>query len=96
MPHRPPLTAERLAQIWDEYPEPIVLELLREIHRLRATISRANQIRHFLGSNGHGVVPSSVWGCFLRELDAEPCLSDKPTQRQQAMVDKILKRERDI
>ncbi|WP_321866777.1 hypothetical protein [Paraburkholderia tropica] len=73
-----------------------MLELLWEIHRLRATISRANQIRNFLGENGHGAVPSSVWGCFMRELDAEPCLSGKSTQRQQAVVDKILKRPREV
>lgn len=93
MPHRPPLTAERLAQIWDEHPDPVVLELLWEIHRLRATISRANQIRAFLSPNGSGVVPGSVWQCFMRELDAEPCLTDSPTPRQQAMVDRILDRK---
>lgn len=92
MPHRPPLTAERLAQIWDEHPEPVVLELLWEIHRLRATISRANQIRAFLSPSGSGVIPGSVWQCFMRELDAEPCLTDQPTARQQAVVDQIVGR----
>jgi hypothetical protein len=92
MPHRPPLTAARLAQVYDELPHPLVLELLWEIHRLRATISRANQVRHFLGSGGYGTVPSSVWECFERELDAEPCLTDPPTPRQQAVVDAILDR----
>jgi hypothetical protein len=89
VPHRPPLTAERLAQIWDEHPDPVVLELLWEIHRLRATISRADQVRKFMGPNGTHAVPGSVWECFTRELDAEPCLRDEPTPRQQAIVDKI-------
>jgi hypothetical protein len=95
MPHRPPLAAERLAQIWDAHPSPVVLELLWEIHRLRATISRANQIREFLGPNGCGSVPSSVWSCFVRELDAEPCLTDKATPRQQAIVDRVVNRNRE-
>ncbi len=92
VPHRPPLTAARLAQIWDENPDPVVLELLWEIHRLRATISRANQVRNFIGARGHGAVPSSVWECFIRELDTEPCLTDKPTPRQEAVVERILTR----
>lgn len=94
VPHRPPLTAERLAQIWDEHPEPVVLELLWEIHRLRSTISRANQVRRFLEPHGHGVLPGPVWECFNRELAAEPCLTDPPTERQRAMVDAILERRR--
>ncbi|QBQ98159.1 hypothetical protein [Paraburkholderia pallida] len=95
MPHRAPLTAERLAAIWDNHPEPIVLELLWEIHRLRATISRANQIRAFLAPGGHGNIPGSVWECFKRELDAEPCLQDKPTPRQHAAIDRIVRRPRE-
>lgn len=51
VPHRPPLTAARLAEIWDQHPGPVVLELLREIHRLRATISRADQVRRMIGKN---------------------------------------------
>ncbi len=92
MPHRPPLTAARLAEIWGECPDPLVLELLWEIHRLRSTITRAQQIRSLLGSGGSGVVPSTVWSCFERELDNEPCLRDKPTPRQQAIIDRILSR----
>ncbi|WP_042266804.1 hypothetical protein [Paraburkholderia heleia] len=90
MPHRPPLTAARLAEIWDECPQPLVLELLWEIHRLHATIRRAHQIRSLLGPGGSGVVPSTVWSCFERELDREPCLTDKPTPRQQAVIDRIV------
>jgi hypothetical protein len=89
MPHRPPLTAARLAEIWDANPSPVVLELLWEIHRLRSTISRANQVRQFIGK-GHGAVPSSVWECFVRELEVEPCLTDKATPRQQAVVDRVM------
>ena len=92
MPHRPPLTAARLAAIWDEFLQPVVLELLWEIHRLHATIMRAHQIRSLLGPRGSGVVPSTVWSCFERELDAEPCLTDKPTPRQQAMIDSVVSR----
>ncbi|MEQ0775877.1 hypothetical protein ABLT15_26585 [Paraburkholderia tropica] len=94
MRHKPPLTAARLAQIWDEHPSPIVLELLWEIHRLRATVSRAQQIRCLIGKGG-GSVPSTVWSCFERELDAEPCLTDPNTPRQQALVDGIGRRTRD-
>lgn len=89
MPHRPPLTAERLSQIWDEHPGPVVLELLWEIHRLRATISRADQVRRFMGPAGNYSVPGPVWECFNRELDAEPCLTDRPTPRQQAVIDRL-------
>lgn len=94
MPHRPPLTAARLAQIWDEHPDPVVLELLWEIHRLRATISRANQIRQFMGPHGLHSPPNVVWECFVRELDAEPCLTDPATPRQKVITDKLLDRPR--
>ncbi|CAG9235774.1 conserved hypothetical protein [Paraburkholderia tropica] len=87
--HRPALTAARLAEIWDAEPGPLVLELLWEIHRLRSTISRANQVRHFLSPHG-GAIPHSVWECFNRELDAEPCLSDPATPRQQALLDSLM------
>lgn len=94
MPHRPPLTAERLAAIWDDHPSPVVLELLLEIHRLRATILRADQVRRELaGSNARHAIPGPVWECFERELDAEPCLTDKPTPRQRARRDAILNRK---
>lgn len=86
MRHRAPLTAARLAEIYDQYPTPVVLALLWEIHRLRATISRANQIRGFLSPHGHGVIPTSVWECFNKELDAEPLLTDPPTPRQQKLI----------
>ncbi|QBR00497.1 hypothetical protein [Paraburkholderia pallida] len=95
MPHRPPLTAARLAQIWNEHPEPIVLELLWEIHRLRSTILRANQVRRFMGPDGTYNVPGPVWECFNRELDVEPCLTDEPTPRQQAVIDGSGKRSRE-
>ena len=90
MPHRPPLTAARLAEIWDQHPDPVVLELLWEIHRLRATISRANQVRQFLGARGAHTVPGPVWECFVRDLDAEPCLTDPPTERQKTVIDKLV------
>ncbi|WP_027818858.1 hypothetical protein [Paraburkholderia bannensis] len=68
-----------------------MLELLWEIHRLRSTIRRANQVRHFIGEH-HGGVPYSVWECFERELAAEPCLTDPPTPRQRAIVDGMVAR----
>jgi hypothetical protein len=92
MPHRPPLTAARLAEIWDQHPDPVVLELLWEIHRLRATVSRADQVRRMIGKHGEGLVAGSVWACFERELDAEPCITDPPTARQKAVVDKLVDR----
>lgn len=90
MGHRAPLTAQQLAQIWDEHPDPVVLELLWEIHRLRATIGRADQVRKFLEGSGQYSMPGTVWECFTRELDAEPCLTDRPTKRQKAATDAVL------
>lgn len=87
MRHHAPLPAARLAEIYDQHPTPVVLELLWEIHRLRATVSRANQVRAFLAPHGHGVIPTSVWECFNNELDTEPLLTDPPTPRQQKLID---------
>ena len=91
MRHRPPLTAAELAEIYDREPTETVVRLLREIHRLRATIQRANQIRKMIGSAGHTAVATTVWECFERELDAEPCLTDPPTARQQKLTDERMK-----
>jgi hypothetical protein len=82
MPHRPPLTAAKLAELYDRNPSPEVLDLLWEIHRLRATVLRADQIRRVLRHCPAGV-PNVLWEAFQHELDAEPCLSDPPTPRQQ-------------
>ena len=82
MPHRPPLTAAKLAELYDQNPSPVVLDLLWEIHRLRATILRVDQIRRVLRHCPAGV-PNVLWEAFQHELDAEPCLSDPPTPRQQ-------------
>lgn len=86
MRHRPPLKAARLAEIYDACPTEIVLELLWEIHRLRATVLRAHQIRQMIG-DGVGAVPRPVWEAFTQTLDAEPCLSDPRTPRQQQVLD---------
>lgn len=86
MRHRKPLTAAELAEIYDQEPTPTVLRLLREIHRLRATILRADQIRRMIGKAGSPHVAGTVWECFERELDAEPCLTDPPTPRQAELV----------
>lgn len=82
MSYRPPLTAAKLAELYDQNPAPEVLDLLWEIRRLRATILRADQIRRVLRHCPAGV-PNVLWEAFQHELDAEPCLSDPPTPRQQ-------------
>lgn len=91
MRHRRPLTAAELAEIYDQNPIPAVLKLLWEIHRLRATIGRADQIRRMIGPSGSAYVADSVWQCFERELDAEPCLTDRPTPRQQQFTDECMR-----
>jgi len=91
MRHRPPLTAAELAEIYDREPTPTVRRLLQEIHRLRATVLRANQIRRMIGKHGSAYVAGSVWECFERELDAEPCLTDPPTPRQRELSEKMMR-----
>jgi hypothetical protein len=88
MPHRPPLTADQLAQIYDDYPMPVVADLLWEIHRLRETIRRADQIRKMIKTAPVGV-PIIVWELFEKELDAEPCLTDRPTPRKKVGLDRL-------
>lgn len=80
-PHRAPLTAVRLAKVRDGQPPAVVLELLPEIRRLRATVLRAHQA---LGSIGHqpAGVPQIVWQTFVHTIEAEPCLRDPLTPRQ--------------
>lgn len=87
MPHRAPLTAARLAEIYDEHPTPVVLELEWEIHRLRATILLANQVLCSISSKP-AEVPLVVWEIFARTLEAEPCLQDPQTPRQLRMLDR--------
>jgi hypothetical protein len=84
MPDRRPLTAAQLAEIYDRNPTPAVLQLLREIRRLHEIVRRADQIRKMCG---RAPVAQVVWDCFERELDAEPCLRDLPTPRQQKRID---------
>ncbi|MFM0416007.1 hypothetical protein [Paraburkholderia aromaticivorans] len=91
MRHRRPLTAAELAEFYDREPTEIVLRLLREIHRLRSTIIRADQTRKMIGKGGTAHVAGSVWECFERELDAEPCLTDPPTPRQQTPREAIMR-----
>jgi hypothetical protein len=92
MRHRRPLTAADLAEIYDREPTPTVLRLLREIHRLRATVLRANQIRNMIGKQGSAFVAGTVWECFERELDAEPCTTDPLTPRQEQRVESTMQR----
>jgi hypothetical protein len=44
-----------------------------------------------IGSGGHAYVAGTVWECFERELDAEPCLIDPPTPRQQKASEEIMR-----
>lgn len=89
MPDRPPLTAAQLAEIYDRNPAPEVLQLLREIRRLHGVVRRADQVRKMCGS---APVAQVVWDCFERELDAEPCLRDPLTPRQQKRLDEHARR----
>jgi hypothetical protein len=83
----PPLTAAELADIYDRNPTPAVLRLLWEIHRLRSTIARANQIRLMIGTRvGSANTPAGMWERFEQELDAEPCLNDPLTPRQKGLL----------
>ena len=91
MRHRRPLTAAELAEIYDREPTETVLRLLQEIHRLRSTIGRADQVRRMIGKSGSAYVADCVWECFERELDAEPCLTDPPTPRQQKLREAIMR-----
>lgn len=88
MPHRAPLNATRLAEIYDEHPMPVVLELLWEIHRLRATILRAHQVLSSIGHQPVGV-PQIVWQTFVQTIEAEPCLRDPLTPRQQRTLEQL-------
>jgi hypothetical protein len=90
MRHRDPLTAARLAELYDQQPSPVALELLWEIHRLRAMIRRVDQIRDILAKTTTAV-PQFMWNTFVSELDAEPCLHDPPTPRQQQWNARVLR-----
>lgn len=92
MRHRRPPTAAELAEIYDREPTETVLRLLQEIHRLRATIRRADQVRQMIGKQGSAYVAGTVWECFERELDAEPCLTDPPTPRQQKLTEAMMRK----
>jgi hypothetical protein len=92
MPHRPPISLTELAEIYDRDPSPNVLRLLWEIHRLHETIRRADQVRQTIGQEGSFYVPAVIWECFERELDAEPCLRELPTPRQQQITKRRMQR----
>ncbi|ABE29942.1 hypothetical protein DR64_714 [Paraburkholderia xenovorans LB400] len=92
MHHRKPLTAAELAEIYNREPTPTVLRLLQEIHRLRATVMRADQIRRMIGAGGTAYVAGTVWECFERELNAEPCLTDPQTPRQEQRTEAAMRR----
>ncbi|HKU00422.1 MAG TPA: hypothetical protein VJS30_28380 [Paraburkholderia sp.] len=85
--HSPPLTAAELAGIYDRHLLPVVVRLLWEIHRLRSTIQRANQIRVTIGTRvGTANTPAGMWARFEQDLDAEPCLTDPLTPRQKGLL----------
>jgi hypothetical protein len=87
MAHRPPLGLAELAALYDHEPTAVVRELLWEIHRLQSTIRRAQQVREMARHAPTGV-PEVIWKSFESELDAEPCLRDPLTPRQQARMDR--------
>nr|DAE47906.1 MAG TPA: hypothetical protein [Caudoviricetes sp.] len=91
MRHRRPLTAAKLAAIYDREPTETVPQLLQEIYRLRSTIGRADQVRRIIGKSGSAYVADRVWECFERELDAEPCLTDPPMPRQQKLREAMMR-----
>lgn len=88
MPHRAPLTAARLAQLYDEHPTEVVLELEWEIHRLRTTILLTHQVLSSIDHQPAGV-PRIVWQTFVQTIEAEPCLRDPPTRRQQHALEEM-------
>jgi hypothetical protein len=87
MGHRPPLGLAELAALYDYQPTPVVRELLWEIHRLQSTIRRAQQVRAMTRHAPAGV-PEVIWRALESELDAEPCLRDPLTARQQQRLDR--------
>jgi hypothetical protein len=82
---RPPLTAAELAEIGNTATER-EKKLLWEIHRLRSVIRRANQVARDATMGPQGV-PTLVWEAFVAEVTREPAVTDKPTPRQQAVID---------
>jgi hypothetical protein len=85
--HLPPLTAAELAEIYERNPTAAVRRLLWEIHRLRSTILRANQIRHTIGTRvGRANTTAGIWDLFESDLDAEPVLWEEQTPRQLGLL----------
>jgi hypothetical protein len=80
MRHR--MTAADLAALYDAEPTATVRALLWEVARLRSVIKRAHQIRVAVGDTAPTNVNSITWTAFCSEVDREPCVTDKPTERQ--------------
>jgi hypothetical protein len=70
----------------------VMASCLTSLHSQTACRLPVSPTRNLLGLRGSGVVPSTVWNRFERELDTEPCLTDTPTPRQQAVIDRIVGR----
>jgi hypothetical protein len=83
---RPRLTANDLARLYDESPSPAMRTVLWEVAKLHCTIKRAYAVRKDLGNNCPPGVDTTTWKCFIYEIDAEPCLSDERTPRQQKRI----------
>jgi hypothetical protein len=83
---RPRLTAADLAAAYDECPTPAMRRVLWEVARLQGMIKRAHMVRKDLGDTCPPQVNSTIWQCFISEIDAEPCLADKLTPRQQQRI----------
>ncbi|QGZ64370.1 hypothetical protein [Paraburkholderia acidisoli] len=88
IPPPAPLTATQLAAIYDARPNHTALRLLHDIQQLHALIFRARQIHGMIGRR-QGKVPPDMWEAFGIAVNTEPCLTDPPTQRQQARIDRM-------
>jgi hypothetical protein len=88
---RPRLTANDLARLYDEAPSQAMRTVLWEVARLQSTVKRAYQVRKDLGDTCPPQVNSTIWQCFISEIDAEPCLSDELTPRQQRKTERAVR-----
>jgi hypothetical protein len=86
------LTAQDLAECWNECPTPAMRRVLKELARMHCTIKRANSVRQAVGDIAPRGVDPITWQCFIVQLSDEPCLTDTPTPRQLARSEAYLAR----
>jgi hypothetical protein len=96
---RPRLTANNLARLYDESPSPAMRTVLWEVAKLHCVIKRAHEVRKMIGNDPPPGVDLFYWQLFCSDIDAEPCLNDERTPRQQKRISegvaRIKARERD-